>query len=331
MGLLSNLFKTTLGGGSGIDGAYNAHIAELVIKELKPDEKRIIANEVIEMGVRSSRGRVNAEQFCDQFNRHNRLCQLNLIALALAKFNIHILPNGKWMPIKNPFTLQISQEDILTNALYLLKKDSLIVKIEPGQIDIKEWSSPPPPRKNPINENAELVGKIIAGIEISVKSSKLANNEKFIFTLLHFGICYLTHVYSKFDESFAEELKDLGLRLVLTINKEKIVPISLCIVYEKELSYVANALDLDRVEHVHMLDINYGELMCISHSFRANELWNHLPDALGNSTNMGNPHLTSLLCKYVYNNESTNFIEIQLAYFQVIDKILSIMKEENWI
>ena len=191
---------------------------------------------------------------------------------------------------------------------------------------------PPLPLKKIKNEHAELVGKIIAGIEISLKNLKFANHEKVFFTMLHFGICYLTYViYARFDETLAEEIKDLCLNFALVLYKDKTVPVFDCIAYDKELAYVANELNLDRVELAKMSNINYGTLLCISHSFRANELWRHLPDALGSSTNIGNPLLASLLCKYVYNNESTNFVEIQHAYFQIIDKILSIMKEENWI
>ena len=146
--MFSNLFKTTLGGGSGPDGAYNALLAELVIKESMPEDKIIIAYEVVEMGVRASGGRFSTEQFCDKFNRHNRLCQLNLIALTLAKLNIHILPNGKWMPINNPFTLNITEEDISTGIQYFSNKYKLSVKIEPGKIDIREWLAPPSPQKN---------------------------------------------------------------------------------------------------------------------------------------------------------------------------------------
>ena len=75
------------------------------------------------MGVRASMGRVSADHFCDTFNRHNRLCQLNLIALALAKLNICILPNLKWMPINNPFALKITEEEILLSAMYFRSEE----------------------------------------------------------------------------------------------------------------------------------------------------------------------------------------------------------------
>lgn len=108
MGFISNLFAGALGAGSGVAGAHNAHLAELVIQDMSEDDKKKVADEVINMGAIASSHRVSSEYFCDMFNDMERIYQLNIIALALARLNIHQLPNDSWMPVKNPFAMNIS-------------------------------------------------------------------------------------------------------------------------------------------------------------------------------------------------------------------------------
>lgn len=193
MGLLLDLFKTTLGGGSGNDGAFNAHLAELAIKNLGIDEKQTLATEVINMGVEASGGRVNADQFCDTFNRHNRLCQLNLIALALAKLNVCILPNVKWMPIRNPFALEITQEEILANAIYFRKYHNLHVKIEEGKIDLRDWLvSIEEMRQKFVKSSIEGVLGFLKFIE----SETITTKERFMFVLGMYCMAYITYLVS---------------------------------------------------------------------------------------------------------------------------------------
>lgn len=144
MGFISNLFAGALGAGSGVAGAHNAHLAELVIQDMSEDDKKKVADEVINMGAIATAHRVSSEDFCDMFNSKERIYQLNIIALALARLNIHKLPNDSWMPVKNPFAMNISQNDIEVNATYLLRKHNLNVSIADWKIDINEWIESPP-------------------------------------------------------------------------------------------------------------------------------------------------------------------------------------------
>lgn len=144
MGFLSNLFAGAFGAGSGLAGAHNAHIAELVIKRMSDYDKKKVADEMIIMGAIASAHRVSSEDFCSMFNSMERIYQLNIIALALARLNIHKLTKDSWMPVKNPFAINISQNDLKVNATYFLSKHNLKVSIADGKIDINEWLELPP-------------------------------------------------------------------------------------------------------------------------------------------------------------------------------------------
>lgn len=191
MGLLRDLFKTTFGGGSGNDGAFNAHLAEIAIKKLDTVEKNTLANEVVAMGIRASGGRVDANQYCDTFNRQSRLCQLNLIALALAKFNIEVLPNVKWMPIDNPFALKITQEEILVNAIYFLKYHNLQVKIEDGTINIRDWLFSKDERKEKFIECS--IRSVLDFLKF-IESENSITKERFKFVLGIYCMQYITYI-----------------------------------------------------------------------------------------------------------------------------------------
>lgn len=139
MGLFGNLIGFVTGAGYGGAGAQNAHLAELAIKKLSDSDKKRVAEKVIEMGVQASGHRQNAEQYCGHFNRKERLCQLNVIALALSQLNINPVIGELWMQVSNPFTLNIDSTDIKANAAYLLKKHNLKVSVGTDQIDIRKW------------------------------------------------------------------------------------------------------------------------------------------------------------------------------------------------
>jgi len=139
MGLLKNLFFNAVGGGGGLDGAHNAHLAEVAIKSFSQADKKRVAQKVIEMGIKASGGRATNEQFCDHFNSQNRICQLNVIALALEAMGIHIIKNDSWMHVKNPFALYVDDKDIMVNKVYLSDKYKINVSIGTNPIDIKQW------------------------------------------------------------------------------------------------------------------------------------------------------------------------------------------------
>lgn len=141
MGLFGDLIGATFGGGFGGAGANNAHLAELEIRKLSDNDKKRVAEKVIEMGVIASGNRQNAEQYCLYFNRKERICQLNVIALALVQLNIHPENGASWVEVRNPYTLNIDSTDIKVNAAYLFKKYSLKVSIGAEQIDIRKWAS----------------------------------------------------------------------------------------------------------------------------------------------------------------------------------------------
>jgi hypothetical protein len=151
MGLLKNIIEGSLGAGSGEAGAHNAYLAELAIKKLSASEKKRVAEETVEMGVRATGHRLTPEHFCDHFNYKDRLCQLNIIALALAEMDIHVLPNDSWRGIKNPFMLNIDSTDLEVSSHWFLKKHNLKVSVGNEQINIREWltlkeadNEPPP-------------------------------------------------------------------------------------------------------------------------------------------------------------------------------------------
>lgn len=141
MGLFGNLLGGLLGAGAGVAGAHNAHLAELAIKTLSQDDKMRVAQKVIEMGVNATGGRMSSGQFCDHFNRKDRLCQLNVIALALAEMNIHVIRSDSWMEVKNPFMLNIDAKDLEVNSVYLFKKHNLKVSVGSETINIRDWLS----------------------------------------------------------------------------------------------------------------------------------------------------------------------------------------------
>lgn len=141
MGLFGDLIGATFGGGFGGAGANNAHLAELAIIKLSDSDKKRVADKVIEMGVQASGHRQNAGQYCDHFNRKERITQLNVIALALAQLNIHPSMGAAWVEVRNPYTLNIDITDIQVNAAYLLKKHNLKVSIGTEQIDLKKWAA----------------------------------------------------------------------------------------------------------------------------------------------------------------------------------------------
>ena len=137
MGFLGNL----LTGGAGIAGANNAHLAELVILRLSASEKKRVAEKVVEMGMPACGYRKTTEQFYDFFNDHERLCQLNVIALALSE--LYLDPNVKgesWMVVRNPFALSTDISDLQTNASHFLRKYNLTVSVGTEKIDIRKWA-----------------------------------------------------------------------------------------------------------------------------------------------------------------------------------------------
>lgn len=142
MGFLGNLFKESAACfGDGAVGARNAHLAELAITKLSDIDKRNVAQRVIEMGVLASGHRMNAEQYSAHFNRHERLCQLNVIAMALCDLNILAVPGEKWDSVRNPFMLNIDMANLQVSANYFLKKHKLKVSIGSEQINIKKWAA----------------------------------------------------------------------------------------------------------------------------------------------------------------------------------------------
>lgn len=160
MGLFGDLFGFVSGAGYGGAGAQNAHLAELAIMKTSDSEKKRIAEKVISMGVqaaKSSGATRTDEQYCDHFNRHERLCQLNVIALALAQLDINTVKGELWMQVRNPYTLNIDSTDLKVNADYLFKKHNLRVSIGTERIDIRKWVNNNNDNNIYINENTNNI------------------------------------------------------------------------------------------------------------------------------------------------------------------------------
>jgi hypothetical protein len=137
--LVGNLVSELVGAGGGAAGAHNAHLAELAIKNLSEKDKKIIADKLVEMGIKAATQHLTSGQFCETFNRASRACQLNAIALALAQMNIHVLPKNSWMGIKNPFGLKISDDDLFASKYIFKKKYDLEVSVKKERINIYTW------------------------------------------------------------------------------------------------------------------------------------------------------------------------------------------------
>lgn len=138
MGFFGNL----LSGGAGFAGANNAHLAELVIKRLTTSEKKRVAEKVVDMGMSAGGHRMNTEQFKDFFNDRDRLCQLNVIALALAHLDIDPNIAGEsWMLVNHPFALPTDSNDLQTNASHFRRKHNLSVSVGTDRIDIRKWAA----------------------------------------------------------------------------------------------------------------------------------------------------------------------------------------------
>lgn len=141
MGIFGNLVGSMFGAGGGTAGAHNALIAEWSINNMTNENKKRIAEHMVYMGVQASGGRVPAERFLQTFNKADRLCQLNVVALALADIdNGYFMPkNVSLMNVSHPFCLVISKEDIEIGIYWLQKKYKLDVKIKSESINIYEW------------------------------------------------------------------------------------------------------------------------------------------------------------------------------------------------
>jgi|ERR1039457_4950153 TPR repeat protein len=150
MGLLGNL----LSGGAGFAGANNAHLAELVIKRLTASEKKRVAEKVVEMGMSAGGHRKTTEQFKDFFNDHERLCQLNVIALALAHLDIDPNVAGEsWMLVNHPFALPTDSNDLQANARHFRRKHNLTVSVGTEKINIRNWAEFGEPAKSYSDRN----------------------------------------------------------------------------------------------------------------------------------------------------------------------------------
>lgn len=139
MGLLGNLFGGLAGAGSGWAGAHNALLAELALKRFSDEDRARVAEKVVSMGLWACNGRMSEGDFCEYFNRIDRICQLNLIALALDQLNVHILPAMSWQQIKNPFAIVVAAEDIKDSSFMLLNKYGISSNIGYAKIDIYDW------------------------------------------------------------------------------------------------------------------------------------------------------------------------------------------------
>ena len=134
-------FLNLLTGGAGIAGANNAHLAELVIRRITVADKKRVAEKIISMGVQASR--MTAEQFCDHFNKSERLKQLNAIALALSELYLDAnLPGEVWLEVTNPFAIPTNSDDLNANANYFRRKHDIMVSVGNERIDIWTWLNP---------------------------------------------------------------------------------------------------------------------------------------------------------------------------------------------
>ncbi|MFO1315573.1 MAG: hypothetical protein U1F58_08200 [Burkholderiales bacterium] len=138
MGFLGNM----LTGGKGIAGANNAHLAEFVIARLTAAEKKRVAEKVIEMGIQASGYRETAASFKEFFRNHERLSQLNCVALALAHLGFQPGLSGEtWMMVANPFMVPTDAKDLEANAGHFRRKHHVNLRIGTERIDLGQWGA----------------------------------------------------------------------------------------------------------------------------------------------------------------------------------------------
>jgi hypothetical protein len=136
-------FGNILSGGAGIAGANNAHLAELTIRHLNQSEKQRVAARVADITRYSGFPNMSDDQVFDMFNNHERLSQLNLLALAFNEMGISPPVNGEsWMPVRNPLMLSTDSSDLQANAGHFRRKHGLTLSVGTTRIDIKQWSKP---------------------------------------------------------------------------------------------------------------------------------------------------------------------------------------------
>ncbi len=138
MGFLANMMS----GGKGIAGANNAHLAELVIARFNAQDKQFVALKVVEMGIQASGNRDTAASFKRFFAEHERLYQLNCIALALDELGFHPTVSGEsWMPVSHPFMVPTDSNDLQVNAGHFRRKHGLTVRVGTDRIDLTKWGA----------------------------------------------------------------------------------------------------------------------------------------------------------------------------------------------
>lgn len=183
MGFLANL----LSGGTGLAGANNAHLAELLIPQLSADERRRVAEKVIDMGVRAFRGR-SAEFFVAHFNQANRVQQLNAIALALGELDMPPSIRGEtWHWLTHPFAVPTDAKDLKVSAFHFLNRHGVAINVGTESIDLLTWisrgeavthasSSPEPPNTESESIREYMMGaQYEQGIGVEQDYSEAAN------------------------------------------------------------------------------------------------------------------------------------------------------------
>ncbi len=136
MGFLGNIF---FGGGTGIEAAQNAYLAEIIIGGLSDLEKVSVAREIIGMGMRASKSGVSSDRFIDLFNSKDRLCQLNIVALALGRMEFAPPGKARWTGVKNPFVITVSSESLEVAKIFLQKKYNITASLKNEKIDLRQW------------------------------------------------------------------------------------------------------------------------------------------------------------------------------------------------
>ena len=127
--------------GEGIAGASNAHLAELLLRELTIQDKAIVLNRMVEMFKSSGGSTTVHEETIRRFNEADgRVSQLNIIALALANLGYESPLEGEaWMHVTNPFELVTDHKDIEANAEHMRTMHGINIVLPRGRIDFSGW------------------------------------------------------------------------------------------------------------------------------------------------------------------------------------------------
>lgn len=134
MSFLKNIFTN----GRGIAAARNIHLAECALPTLSDDDKRKVKNQLIEMWLQSTGGRI--EDHVESFNSYDRITQLNYLAMAMYYAGLESpVRDENWSQVTRPGIYLPDDKDMAVNANYFKQKYGVSVSVKPGTINISGW------------------------------------------------------------------------------------------------------------------------------------------------------------------------------------------------